>query len=75
MSKLYVYFNHQVIGEHDYRAQDRGLANGDLVITDPDGTVTTYPAGTYHATGSAEQCGNIGDDPNCPRCHPPAHGA
>lgn len=75
MTKLCVYHEHQVVGEHDYRAQDSHNAVGDLIITEPDGTVVEYPAGTWHATGDENQCGNTTDDPNCPRCHPPGHGA
>lgn len=68
-----VIVQHKRVGTHDLGTQDPAKAcavqpNGDLVVTDAQGVVTTYPAGKWHAWGPNVPCAWTTPDPTCTRC-------
>lgn len=68
-----VWFDHKVIGTHDPQStvqQAReGARAGDLMFIEPDGTVTEYAHGEWHAWGTGIPCAWINPSADCENCN------
>lgn len=63
-----VWHEHQVVGTHPPGSAGAVQLNGDLVVTHPDATSTTYPDGTWDAWGTTILCAYRTPSATCPRC-------
>lgn len=81
MSELRVFHNHELIGVHDRRCEERLTPEqthyryhdgNDLVVVEGD-VETRYPAGTWSGAGVDLHCAYMQDvgTTGCPRCEPP----
>jgi len=69
---IYVFYDHRLVGQHP-DGTSLELLDGDLLMTEPDGTEVAYPNGTWHGTGDDTEngikCAFVVPNPLCPRCY------